>query len=217
MHACQLEVTLPEDSTLKPLHYLSCQSWQFRPLDADQSSPPPNLWYEDKDVTERMKCFENRPRVINSPLMIIVKTWLYCKFYNGMKDRINPAFQWQREGVWVFEQCVCVSLWAFYVSERVSRESGTLGKGGKRAESRQSPDARPLPTHLNLKDCSGSPSPSTAGSAASFAPFFRPASSPGPALSRMPLSTAHCSSSPNTSFCLRFMFSKSKSLPVIRL
>lgn len=27
----------------------------------------------------------------------------------------------------------------------------------------------------------------------------------------------HCSSSPNTSFCLRFMFSKSKSLPVMRL
>lgn len=174
MHACQLEVTLPEDSTLKPLHYLSCQSWQFRPLDADQSSPPTNLWYEDKDVTERMKCLENRPRVINSPLMIIVKTWLYCKFYNGMKDRINPAFQWQREGVWVFEQCVCVSLWAFYVSERVSRESGTLGKGGKPAESRQSPDAHPSPHPFEFKGLLRRPLALHRRLCRLFCPFFSP-------------------------------------------
>lgn len=45
---------------------------------------------EEKVETESKKRLEN---VINSLLMIIVKTWLYCEVYNGMKDRINPALQ----------------------------------------------------------------------------------------------------------------------------
>lgn len=57
------------------------------------------------------------------------------------------------------------------MSEHVSRESGTFGKGGKPAESRQSPDAHPLPHPFEFKGLPGQPSPSTAGSAASFAPF----------------------------------------------
>ncbi|MEQ2307649.1 hypothetical protein AMECASPLE_020502 [Ameca splendens] len=38
-----------------------------------------------------------------------------------------------------------------------------------------------------------------------------------PPSSRKPSKPPHCSSSPKTSFCLRFMFSKSKSVPVMRL
>lgn len=80
--------------------------------------------------------------------------------------------------------CVFVSN---YVFERVSREGGDARKRRQTAEDGQSPEARTLyhhPTRLVLRDCSGSsPRLSTAGSVASL----RPASSPGPALSRKPL------------------------------
>lgn len=149
-----------------------------------QSSPslfrPPNLWYEERDVTEKMKC----QQVKYLPLMIIVKTWLYCNFYNGMKDRINPAFRWQRR---VLEQCVCVCVCEQLCVWTRVREGGDARKRRQTAEDGQSPEARTLyhhPTHLVLQDCSGSsPRLSTAGSVASL----RPASSPGPALSRKPL------------------------------
>lgn len=122
--------------------------------------------------------------------MITVKTWLYCKFYNGMKDRINPAFQWQR-GVWVFERCVCVCLWAFMCLNvfqerewRKEREANGRGQAEPRSPPLPPPHRRtawadpPTPTTTTR-----TPRPSTSG----LCRLLRPFSSPGPALSRKPL------------------------------
>lgn len=155
MHAWQLEVTLPEDSTLR--HHSHARARHLFPA-------PTDFWYEEERHYRKKKCW----RVINSPLMLIAKTWLYCKFYDGMKRPYQPCFSVTE---CLNSECVFVSM--------CQEEEGTQGKGSER--------------------------PRRAAS-------FCPASYPCPALS-----TAHCSSSPNTSFCLRFMFSKSKSLPVMRL
>lgn len=132
MHARQLEVTLPEDSTLS--HYRSL----FRPLN------PINL-PSTQPLTRGERCYRKnemccQQHVINSPLMIIVKTWLYCKFYN--ERPYQPCFSVTEIRIVSIYMCVCVCLWAFMClnvfQEREGREEKEANGWGQ-AELRNQP------------------------------------------------------------------------------
>lgn len=77
--------------------------------------------------------------------MIIVKTWLYCKFYNGMKRPYQPCFSVTEIGsVSIWTACMCVCLWALMCLNvcqeregRKEKEANSLGQ----AEPRNTPSS----------------------------------------------------------------------------
>lgn len=143
----------------------------------------------------------------------------------------QPCFTVTEECEYLNRVCVCENLCVLTFVERKGEsgreregEEGVHGEGGKGLKMGRFKGTSWYPSYVFIADnCSGSPPPPLSSLPQALAlcpypplPHPHPASSPGTPSLRSP-STAHCSSSPNTSFCLRFMFSKSKSLPVMRL
>lgn len=131
-------------------------------------------------------------------------------YISQLKERPNqPCFSMTEEGsVWKAWMC----LWAFTdFIERGERE-----KDQKEMEADVWRDAELTPStpliYLTQNPSNPAHPEWTLPSLSfSFPPSLLFVSSRGPS------NCPHCSSSPKTSFCLRFMFSKSKSVPVMRL
>lgn len=134
----------------KPRTDLSCQSSQ-------SVLRAPDLWHEEGNVTERMKCLENRQQVINSLLMI--KDYTDYTVKSTMEWETVSTLLFSDGGVWVFEH-LSVCWWEFVCFNMCREREGFKEKeanGWRQAEPKALPNF--LPPRSFSNDGSGSPAP----------------------------------------------------------